>query len=191
MGPKIKFTKEQIIDAAFEIAKTEGIDNITMRKIAEKMGSSVAPIYVNFKNNDELIEALIERITSISQQLLSEESTGNPFYDMGRASLRFAIEYSVLFRDLVMKNNNYVKEYDEKMLPALIEEMKKDPELEGFTADELKTILLKLRIFQLGLSVMAANGLLPKDYEMQDLMEILSSTAEDVIRSARLSKSKF
>ncbi len=52
-------------------------------------------------------------------------------------------------------------------------------------------ILLKLRIFQLGLSVMAANGLLPKDYEMQDLMEILSSTAEDVIRSARLSKSKF
>ncbi|HCF51225.1 MAG TPA: TetR/AcrR family transcriptional regulator, partial [Syntrophomonas sp.] len=34
MGPKIKFTKEQIIDAAFEIAKAEGIDNITMRKIA-------------------------------------------------------------------------------------------------------------------------------------------------------------
>jgi AcrR family transcriptional regulator len=191
MGPKIKFTKEQIIDAAFEIAKTEGIDNITMRKIAEKMGSSVAPIYVNFKNNDELIEALIERIISISQQLLGEESTGNPFHDMGRASLRFAIEYSVLFRDLVMKNNNYVKEYDEKMLPALIEEMKKDPELEGFTVDELKTILLKLRIFQLGLSVMAANGLLPKDYEIQDLMDILSSTANDVILSARLSKKEI
>lgn len=190
MGPKIKFTKEQIIDAAFEIAKTEGIDNITMRKIAEKMGSSVAPIYVNFQNNDQLIEALIEKIISISQQLLSEVSTGNPFHDMGRASLKFAIEYSVLFRDLVMKNNKYLKEYDEKMLPALIEEMKKDPELEGFTVNELKTILLKLRIFQLGLSVMAANGLLPKDYEMQDLMEILSSTADDVIRSARLSKSK-
>lgn len=188
MGPKNKFSKEQIIDAAFEIAEAEGIDNITMRKIAEKLGSSVAPIYVNFKNTDELIEAVIERIIRISQQLLSEESTGNTFYDMGRASLRFAMEYSVLFRDLVMKNNSYMKEYDEKMIPVLIKEMQKDPELEGLSEGELKTILLKMKVFQLGLSVMTANGLLPKDYEMQDLMDLLSSTADDVILSARLNK---
>lgn len=188
MGPKIKFTKEQIVDAAFEIAKTEGIDKITMRKIAEKMGSSVAPIYVNFKNNAELSEALMEKIISVSQQLLSEENTGNPFNDMGRASLRFATEYSLLFRDLVMKNNDIMKDYDKKMMPALIEEMKKDPELDGFTVDELKTILQKMRIFQLGLSVMAANGLLPKDYSVADLMDLLSDTAHDVILSARLSK---
>lgn len=190
MGPKVKFTKEQIIDAAFEIAKVEGIDNITMRKIAERMGSSVAPIYVNFKDVNELIEAVMEKIMDISQQLLIEESTGNPFHDMGMASLRFAKEYSVLFRDLIMKNNSYMKGYDEKMIPVLIEEMKQDPELEGFTVDELKTILLKMRIFQLGLSVMAANGLLPKDYEKQDLMNILSSTANDVILSTRRSKNQ-
>lgn len=187
MGPKIKFTKQQILDAAFEIAKAEGIDNITMRKIAEKMGSSVAPIYVNFKNINDLIEALIERIISISQQILSEESTGNQFYDIGRASLRFAMEYSVLFRDLVMKNNHYIKDYDKKMIPVLINEMKKDPELEGFTEDELKTILLKMRIFQLGLSVMVANDLLPEDYKEQDLMDLLSSAANDVVQSARVS----
>jgi len=188
MGPKSTFTKEQIIDAAFEIAKTEGIDHITMRKVAQKMGSSVAPIYVNFKNNEELIEAVVERIIGISQQLLIEESKGNPFYDMGRASLRFAVEYSVLFRELVMKSNNYMKDYDEKIMPALIEEMKKDPELKDFTTDELKTILLKMRIFQLGLSVMVANRLLPDNYEMQELMDLLSSTANDVILSVRLSK---
>ncbi|HNX29049.1 MAG TPA: TetR/AcrR family transcriptional regulator [Syntrophomonadaceae bacterium] len=188
MGPKTKFSKEQIIDAAFEIASTEGIDKITMRKIAERMGSSVAPIYVNFKNTDELMEALIEKIISISQQLFIEESQGDPFLDMGRASLRFAKEYSVLFRDLILKNNDYMQEYDEKMVPELIKEMQKDPELEGFTADELKTILLKMKVFQLGLSVMAANGLLPKEYAMQDLMDILSSAANDVIQSARLSK---
>jgi AcrR family transcriptional regulator len=188
MGPKTKFTKEQIIDAAFEIAKTEGIDNITMRRIAEKMGSSVAPIYVNFKNINELMEALIERITNIGQQFLSEERSGTPFYDMGKASLRFAIEYSVLFRDLVMSNNSYMKGYDEEMVPVFVEEMKKDPELEGFTDDELKTILLKMRIFQMGLSVMAANGSLPQHYKIQDLMEILSSAADDVILSTRQRK---
>jgi len=185
MGPKVKFTREQIIDAAFEIAQTEGIDSITMRKIAEKMGGSVAPIYVNFENVDELKDALMERIIGISRQLLSEEDTGNPFRDIGNASLRFAVEYSVIFRDLVIKNSKYMQGYDEKMTPALIEEMQKDPELNGFTVDELKTILLKMRIFQLGLSIMAANGLLPKDYSKQDMMNILSSTADDVIISAK------
>jgi len=186
MGPKVKFTKEQIIDAAFEIARTEGIESITMRKIAEKMGSSVAPIYVNFKNVDELNEALMERIISISRQLLMEENTGNPFHDMGNASLRFAMEYSVIFRDFVIKSSKYMQGYDEKMIPVLIEEMKKDPDLKDFTIDELKTILLKMRIFQLGLSMMAANNLLPKEYNKQDLMDILSSTADDVILSAKL-----
>ncbi len=188
MGPKIKFTREQIVEAAFEIAKTEGIDKITMRKIAEKMGSSVAPIYFNFKSNEEVLEALKERIISLSQQLLSEESTGKPFNDIGRASLRFATEYSVIFRDLVMKNNDIMKDYDEKIMPILIEEMNKDPELDGFTVDELKAILLKMRIFQLGLSVMAANELLPAEYRIEDLMDILSGTAHDVILAARLSK---
>jgi AcrR family transcriptional regulator len=188
MGPKVKFTKEQIVDAAFEIANTEGIDNITMRKIAESLGSSVAPIYVNFKDVNELIEAVVEKIMGISQKLLAEESTGNPFQDIGSASLRFAREYSVLFRDLIMKGKGYMKDYDEKVLPVLIEEMKKDPELEGFTEDELKVILLKMRIFQLGLSVMVANGLLPKDLEKQELMDLLSSMATDVVLSARVQK---
>lgn len=188
MGPKVKFTREQIIDVAFEIAKTEGMDGISMRKIAEQMGSSVAPIYVNFKNVEELNEALLERIIKVSQQLLSEESSGNPFYDMGKASLRFAAEYSTIFRDLVMTNNSRIKVYDEKVIPALIEQMKQDPELEGFTVDELQIILLKMKIFQLGLSVMVANGLLPREYGLQDLMDLLSSAANDVILSARRSK---
>ena len=188
MGPKTKFTKEQIIEAAFEIAQTEGLDSITMRKIAKKMNSSVAPIYVNFKNVDELNEALIERIISISRQLLMEENSGNPFSDMGKASLRFAMEYSAIFRDLVAKNGQYMQGFDEKMMPTLIEEMQNDPELKEFTVDELKTILLKMRIFQLGLSMMAANSLLPKEYNKQDMMDILASTADDVIMSAKLRK---
>jgi len=186
MGPKVKFTKDQVIDAAFELAKTEGIDNITIRKIAEKMGSSVAPIYVNFKNVDELIEHLIYRIIMLSQQLIKEEDTGKPFLDIAIASIRFAKEYSLIFRDFVMKNNNYTKDYDEKMIPELIGMMREDPDLHGFTEDDLRMILLKMRIFQLGLSVMVANDLLPKNYENQELIDLISNTANDVILATRL-----
>ncbi|MCG8482411.1 MAG: TetR/AcrR family transcriptional regulator, partial [Clostridia bacterium] len=125
MGPKTKFSKEQIIDIAFEIAKKDGIDNITIRKVAEKLGSSIAPIYVNFKSINELTQAVLSKIFSISKKMLWEQNTLNPFRDMGIASLRFAKEYPVLFRDLVMKNNCHMKDYNQVMDTILIKQMKK------------------------------------------------------------------
>lgn len=188
MAPKVKFSREQIIDAAFEIAQTEGIDAITMRKIAKKINSSVAPIYVNFKDVNELNEAVMERIISISLQLIKEEDSVNPLIRMGKACLRFAMEYSVIFRDLVAKNGKYMQGYDIKMMPALMEEIQKDAELRGLPVDELKKILLKIIIFQLGLSIMAANNLLPEELSKQDMMDILSSATDDVIMSAKLKR---
>lgn len=78
--------------------------------------------------------------------------------------------------------------YDIKMMPALMEEIQKDAELRGLPVDELKKILLKIIIFQLGLSIMAANSLLPEELSKQDMMDILSSATDDVIMSAKLKR---
>lgn len=186
MPPKKQFSKEQIINTAFEIARIEGIDNITIRKVAGQMGSSIAPIYVNFKDIDELKQAVITKIFDICQQMAIEKNTGNPFCDIGIASLRFAREYSVFFRDLVMKSNGYMNNYDQELGTVLIEEMKKDPTLTDFSEEELRTILLKMRIFQLGLSVMVANGLLPETLDEESMISILENTATDVIAAAHI-----
>jgi AcrR family transcriptional regulator len=187
MAPKSKFKKEQIIDAAFEIARTEGIDRITIRKVADKLGSSIAPIYVNFNKVDELIEEVIKKTHTISKQLLMEQNTGNPFHDIGVASLRFAKEYSVLFRDLVMKKNDHMNNQEDDM-GNLVELMKQDPLLEGLTEGELMTILLKMKIFQTGLSIMVANGLLPDDFDEEKMIHMLNSTAMDIVTAAQMRK---
>jgi AcrR family transcriptional regulator len=189
MAPKSKFNKDQIIDAAFEIARTEGIDGITIRKVADKLGSSIAPIYVNFKDVDELIQEVIYKTFEVNRQLIKEQNTGNPFHDIGAASLKFAKEYSALFRDLVMKKNDYINnlEQDEDMLVGM---MKQDPTLEGLSDDELRTILLKMRIFQIGLSIMVANELLPDNFDEKKMMHMLGSTAGDIITSAQIRKGK-
>jgi AcrR family transcriptional regulator len=188
MAPKKKFSKQQIIDAAFEIARIEGIDSITIRKVADKLGSSIAPIYVNFNDVDELIKEVVRKTFEVSKQLLHEQNSGNPFRDIGIASLRFAKEFSVLYRDLVMKNNPHMKYYEQEVGNDLIELMKNDPELEGFKDEELMNILFKMKIFQTGLSVMVANGLLPEQFDEEMVIGILDHTAMDVISAARLRK---
>ncbi|MGI2296349.1 TetR/AcrR family transcriptional regulator [Paenibacillus sp. GXUN7292] len=113
MPPKPKFSKEQIINSAFHIAKIEGLDKITIRKVADHLGGSSAPIYVNFNDVGELKRSVIHKIVDLSQQMLREYRSGNPFRDIGIASLKMAIEYPVLIRDFVLKPNDYLKDYKE------------------------------------------------------------------------------
>ncbi|TPE68901.1 TetR/AcrR family transcriptional regulator [Halalkalibacterium halodurans] len=188
MPPKKKFTKEDIIDSAFSIAKTEGIDKITIRKVADHLGSSSAPIYVNFEDVEELKHAVVQKIVQLSQQMIQKQKTGNPFRDIGLASLQMAKEYPVFVHDFMMKPNEYLQDYDEGM--DLIQLMKQDPELEGFSEDELMTILLKMRAFQLGLTMMVANDLLPEDFTMENIIKLQDSLAEDVLTAAQVRKEK-
>ncbi|WP_152655503.1 TetR/AcrR family transcriptional regulator [Oceanobacillus sp. CFH 90083] len=190
MAPKNKFSKEQIIDAAFHIAKTEGMDSITIRKVADQLGSSIAPIYVNFNDVQELKQAVVKKVVEVSHRLLDENNTGNPFSDIGVASLQFAKTYPVLVRDFIMKQNDYLLDYDQDMGDSLIAHMKKDPELKDFTEEELQTILFKMRAFQTGLTVMVANGLLPEKLDMEKMKEMLDSAAEDVVTATLLRKKK-
>lgn len=187
MPPIKRFSKEKIIDTAFEIARTEGIENITIRKVAEKMGSSIAPIYVNFKSVDELIEEVVKKIFAVSRQLLRKQNSGDLFRDIGIASVRFAKLYPMLFRDLVMRNNSYMQSYESEM-GILLKQMKKEPNLDGLTDVELKDILFRMRAFHTGVSVMVANGLLEEDFDEKKIMDVLDRTATDLIMVTRLRK---
>lgn len=180
MPPKKQFTKEQIVEAAFEIARKEGMDGLTVRKIADRLGCSVAPVYVNFKNVDELRAAVVKRTYKAAEELLMATQTGHRFLDIGVASLRFAKKYSVLFRDLVLKENPYIAEQQEETDGELVELMKTDPDLSRFTVDELKRLLLKMKLFQLGLSVMVANNALPKEFDEEAQIRLLSEVGEEI-----------
>lgn len=54
--------KEEILDAFIKLAVQNGIDNTTMKDIADEVGISVGLIYVDYENKEELIDAFEERI---------------------------------------------------------------------------------------------------------------------------------
>ena len=83
MAPKPKFTKEEIIATAFDLARDNGLDSITVRNVAKKLGSSIAPIYVNFNTVDELIQEVVKKAFEISRQMLMEQNSGHPFGTSG------------------------------------------------------------------------------------------------------------
>lgn len=85
-----------------------------------------------------------------------------------------------------MNNNDYIKSYDLAIGDELMIQMQKDSTLEGFTEGELADILLKMKIFQTGISVMAANRLFTEDINEEEMVKMLDSATDDVISATRL-----
>jgi len=180
MPPKTKFDREAIVEAAFAIAREEGFAGITARRVATRLHCSVAPIYLNFETIDDLIKAVVERVFALSEELLKKQDGPDLFENIGKASLVFAREYPVLFRELVIQKNPYTAS-NEAVQDAMIEALAEDETMCGLTYDERKRLLLKMRIFQTGISVMAANGQLPSWLDEQAAEALLMEVGEDLL----------
>lgn len=182
MPPQQRFTKEQIVDAAFAIAAEEGLSGITMRKVAARLGSSVAPIYAHFGNADELLDAVMNKVDDVSRRLLTEQKSGDPLWDIALASVRFAQQYRALFLDLLLRGRGRLRGYNERIDPHLIEQMKRHPYLADLPDAEVHKLLMKLRVFQTGLTIMAATADVLTE---EQALELLREAGADLIIAAR------
>ena len=187
MSPKTKFDKTAIVDAAFEIAKEEGLSGITARSVAKQLNSSVAPIYVNFATVDDLTEAVIHKVFAISDEILAKQKGQSMFEKIGKASLAFARTYPVLFREFSINPNPYMASY-ETIENAMIDALAEDESMRNWTLNERRRLLLKMRVFQMGLSVMVSNGHVPSWLDDNDFDELLMETGADVLLAHQLKR---
>ncbi len=187
MPPKNKFTREEIVEAAFEIAKEEGFSKITARSVASRLNSSVAPIYVNFNTIEELTRAVVQRVFVLSEELTTKQKGQNLFENIGRASLEFARDYPVLFRDLVLKPNSYMSSY-ENTERVMVEALKENEEMKDWTMEERRRLFLKMRIFQLGLSAMVANGHVPSWLDEKESEKLLLETGDQLLLAEQIKR---
>lgn len=186
MSPKTQFDKETIIEAALELAKENGLSSITTRNVAKRLGSSVAPIYVNFKTKEELIAAVVNRVFELSNDLIEEQTSSNTFVNIGKASLDFAKKYPKLFRELIMEPNPYIASYD-SLEAKLLESMGNDDLMVNWSLEKRRKLLFKMRVFQIGLSAMIANGNMPSWLNKQESEDLLFEIGEELLQ---ISKSK-
>ena len=117
MARKKTITKEQILSAAYEVATTEGFSRFTARNIANKMNCSTQPIYLEFKNMDDLKRALFVQIYDyLKYEVFPVVHTGNTIIDLAYNYIHFANREKKLYSSL------YLEEYggERRCRPSLI-----------------------------------------------------------------------
>ena len=106
MPPKVKFTKDEIVHAALNVARVKGLAAVTTRDIAAELSVSTRPIFTYFKSMAEVREAILHAAEKIYQEYLSvglREPV--PFYGFGMQHLRFAREEPLLYRMLFLDSS--------------------------------------------------------------------------------------
>ena len=123
--------KDDFLQIAFEFIKNDEIDNLTLKILSDKTGTSRSSIYRHFKNKDELIETMIaqgfEEFDNILSPILLDTSKSliDRFYLSGKALVDFAIANPNLYRLLFGKKYAHIRE----LLISI-----QDEDCSGFTA---------------------------------------------------------
>lgn len=105
MPPKFKFTKEEIIEASLNMVRESGIESITARSLAEKLGSSSKPVFSLFNNMDEVLLETVNAVRNIyNQYIIKGLSSEMPFKGVGMQYILFAKNEPNFFKLLFMSN---------------------------------------------------------------------------------------
>lgn len=121
MPPKAKFTREQITEAALDIVREEGLDNLTARALGQRLGSSACPIFTVFENMEEVQQAVLQAARGIYKQYVDRGlSEKIAFKGVGTQYILFAVNEPRLFQILFMSEHGSVPDLN-NVLPMIDE----------------------------------------------------------------------
>lgn len=117
---EIEQQRELILGAASEIVAEQGIEKLSIRKIAEKIEYSPAIIYHYFKDKDDLISHLMKRgyqkiINALASVEFSEDDPEETLRELTRNYINAASQMPDEFKNIQLSKSPAILEYTSSM----------------------------------------------------------------------------
>ena len=184
MPPKVKISKDQIVDAALEMVRGDGKLTLNARSLASALGCSTQPIFSNFENMETLRESVMARayksyFSFIERELAAEKYP--PYKAFGMAYIRFAKEEKGLFKLLFMRDRTGE---DLSPAPDFEASVRMIMDANGFSKETAMRMHMEMWVCVHGIAVMHATSFLSVDEEL------VSGMITDVYQGVRERLSK-
>ena len=167
MPPKIRITREELIQAAIKLVRQNGEAALNARNLAAELNCSTQPVFSNFKTMEELRAAVLEeaeRIWDACVNRVLESGEYPPYKAYGMAYIRFAQEEKELFKLLYMCERSDEEMREEKKIYQKMTDMVK----ETVRIQDLESKLFHLEMWAVvhGIASMIATGYLQLEWEL-------------------------
>lgn len=169
MPPKAKVTRDMVINAAFEVTRTMGAENVNARTVSQKLGCSTQPVMYHFAKIEDMKKAVYAKLDWFHTEYLLniEKPQKGIMLGIGLNYIRFAIEEPHLFRFLFQSGfaveNNLVEMIDSEELKPVISVMQEAMEM---NVEQTKQVFLTIALFAHGYASIIANNSLEYDEEV-------------------------
>lgn len=173
------YTKDQILKAAHEVVLESGFEKFTARNVAKKMGISTQPIYLEFKNMEDLKRTLLQKIqTDLTRKFMSQPITGDLIVDAPVHYVEFALKKPKLFKALFVDPKGggpIMYEYSVEFYKELSKQSRRFGKL---PKEDYELLHLEAWIVVNGLITMLLAGIITLTRE--ELIELVQQLIEDI-----------
>ncbi len=172
MPPKNRFTRNEIISCALDIAEEGGLEAVTARAVASRLEASSKVIFSSFESmaklQNEVVAAAYQKY--LNEQTRLCESGEYPVYKAsGMAYIRFARSHPKLFKILFME----ISPPDE---PQKLDELNRFAGMVshnvGIDVDDARMFHLEMWVYVHGIATMIATGYL--NWEVETVSRMLT-----------------
>lgn len=180
MPPSPKVTKEQLINAALEIASKQGFDKVTAREVGKSLGISSRPVFTYYESmNDLKADVWMAAYNRYLEYTVTSNDDERTFQHAGRQVMRFVKEEPALFRLLCFPTPENPDastigsfSFFEKNYDRFKERIEEDY---GLTGEDSKSVFRNMWIFTLGVAMLVQSGSCPySDEQLDRLMSEIS-----------------
>ena len=162
MPPKARITRDMIVQAAIEVARQSGYENINARTVSRQLHCSTQPVMYHFSTIDAMKRAAYDQVDQLhSEYMMAIPPDQDPILGIGLNYIRFSVEEPQLFRFLFQsgyaEENSLLEMIDSEELIPILAAMQ---EGSGLSMEKTKQVFLTVALFAHGYaSIIANNGL--------------------------------
>lgn len=173
MPPKIKISKTFIVEAALDLVREQGIQELNARTLAKYMRCSTQPIFSNYSSMDELKVDVLKKAYETYFQFTERELERGEYPEYkayGMAYIRFAKKEKELFK-LVFMRDRSEEIGDEYMDETMEDVMKVIRDQTGVAYDKLGTFHMAMWTYVHGIATMLATDYIQLEWdEISDMI---------------------
>jgi AcrR family transcriptional regulator len=171
MVRKKVYKKEHILQAAIEIVEKDGFNKFTARNIAKHMNISTQPIYLEFKNMDDLKETVLVHIFNhLFKDVFPNEITGDPLVDIALNFVNYSNENPRIFRALYVEESGLGYKIYDRSFTEFRELVKRSPKYQEVDEVHIEALHIRTWIVATGLAVLTSSGIFKPTQEQMSQM---------------------
>ncbi len=182
MPRKSVFSRQDVIQAAYDLVEEHGLHKLSARTVADRLQSSTAPVYTNFQTMDDLTREVLHRGKDLLQMYATGPHTEHIFLNMGIGVIKYARDHSNMYRALFLESSAY-KDILNDLRAFLLLVLDRDERLSCLSQPQKDDLLTKMSIITHGIAAQVCVGLIDVRGD-EDISETLRSVGSSVVATA-------